>query len=97
MSDDRMFEVPQSRLHELTNGLRSYAALRKALTEPSDQLVEHLCEAMHDAYEAAAVTLGWSTQEKSRKPWVDVPEANKATMRAAVRATLRALDGEVPS
>lgn len=48
--------------------------------------LEHLCEVMHDAYEAAAVDAGWQTQEASRKPWADVPEANKATMRKAVEA-----------
>lgn len=48
--------------------------------------VEVACEVMHDAYEAAAVGAGWETQQASRKPWIDVPEANKATMRAAVAA-----------
>ena len=56
---------------------------RSALDE-----VERLCEVMHDAYEGAAKTLGWETQERSRKPWADVPEANKATMRVAVLALL---------
>ncbi len=50
--------------------------------------VEHLCEVMHDAYEKAAVGAGWETQKASRKPWSDVPEANKETMRAAVKALL---------
>lgn len=53
--------------------------------------MEALCEVMHDAYEAAAKGNGWETQERSRKPWADVPEANKATMRAAVSALLRHL------
>ena len=48
--------------------------------------IERLCEVMHDAYEAAAAGNGWETQAASRKPWRDVPEANKATMRVAVRA-----------
>jgi hypothetical protein len=43
---------------------------------------------MHDAYEEAAQVTGWETQERSRVPWSDVPEANKATMREAVRALL---------
>lgn len=51
-------------------------------------LVEECCEVMHDAYEAAAVETGWETQERSRKPWADVPEANKVTMRRAVSALL---------
>lgn len=53
--------------------------------------IERACEVMHDAYEAAAVAVGWETQERSRKPWADVPEANKATMRAAVSALLAPL------
>jgi hypothetical protein len=47
---------------------------------------------MHDAYEKAAVGAGWETQAASRKPWADVPEANKETMRAAVAALLKWLD-----
>jgi hypothetical protein len=53
-----------------------------------DELVERACEVMHDAYEDAAVGAGWETQQASRKPWADVPEANKETMRAAVGALL---------
>jgi cytochrome bd-type quinol oxidase subunit 1 len=56
--------------------------------------IEEACEIMHDAYEEAAVTAGWETQERSRKPWAEVPEANKETMRAAVRALLEALAAE---
>lgn len=43
--------------------------------------VDRFCAFMHDAYEAAAAQQGWKTQEASRKPWSEVPEANKATMR----------------
>lgn len=50
--------------------------------------LEHLCEVMHDAYERAAVDAGWETQARSRRPWADVPEENKMTMRAAVLALL---------
>lgn len=56
-----------------------------------DLRVEDACRVMHDAYEAAAVQAGWETQERSRKPWEDVPEANKATMRAAVSALMEHL------
>lgn len=56
--------------------------------------VERYCEVMHDAYERAAVGAGWETQQVSRKPWADVPEANKVTMRAAVAALLQAIDQE---
>lgn len=52
------------------------------------QLVEEACRVMHDAYESAAAANGWETQASSRKPWSEVPEENKATMRAAVSALL---------
>ena len=61
------------------------------MSDPKQELVEGLCGVMHDAYEAAASKAGWETQERSRKPWADVPEANKVTMRAAVSAALDAL------
>lgn len=56
-----------------------------------DAQVEWACEVMHDAYERAAVGAGWETNSASRKPWADVPEANKTTMRVAVSALLTAL------
>jgi hypothetical protein len=52
--------------------------------------VEALCVLFHEAYEAAATEAGWETQERSRKPWAEVPEANKATMRAACCAVIAA-------
>lgn len=51
--------------------------------------LEECCEVMHDAYEKAAVGAGWETNPASRKPWADVPEANKATMRRAVLALIQ--------
>lgn len=59
--------------------------------------IEYLCEVMHDAYEQAAVGAGWETQKASRKPWADVPEANKVTMRAAVTALVNELEAEDPT
>lgn len=59
-----------------------------ASASPDDVDVEAACEVMHDAYEAAAAGAGWETNPESRKPWAEVPEANKETMRAAVRALL---------
>jgi len=55
-------------------------------------MVESACRVMHDAYERAAVGAGWETNPASRKPWADVPEANKASMRAAITALLDWLD-----
>ncbi len=59
---------------------------------PSASTIDHYCEVMHDAYELAATKTGWETQAASRKPWSDVPESNKATMREAVSALLEALE-----
>lgn len=58
------------------------------VVETRQQRIEAACEVMHDAYEKAALGAGWETQKASRKPWADVPEANKVTMRAAVAALL---------
>lgn len=65
-------------------------------TPEVEGLREAACEVMHDAYEAAAIQMGWQTQERSRNPWVDLPEANKATMRAAVDALLGWLAAHAP-
>ena len=56
-----------------------------------EELVEDCCVVMHDAYEKAALGAGWETNIASRKPWDEVPEANKATMRASVEALLKHL------
>jgi hypothetical protein len=53
-----------------------------------DELIERLCEIQHDAYEAAAAEHGWKTNPASRTSWAEVPEANKQTMRASMRAVL---------
>ena len=44
--------------------------------------------ALHNAYEVAAERHGWVTQERSRRPWSDVPEANRLTMIDSLRVTL---------
>lgn len=61
----------------------------------SDEQIEHLCRLMHNVYERAAVGAGWETQQASRKPWAEVPEANKVAMRAAVTALCRKIDPDV--
>ena len=60
--------------------------------EELEEAIEVACEVMHDAYEKAALGAGWETQESSRKPWPEVPEANKEAMRAAVRALLEHIE-----
>lgn len=57
--------------------------------------LERACEVLHDAYETAAIAAGWETQAASRKPWAEVPEPNKATMRVAVAALLHWLEDPV--
>lgn len=52
--------------------------------------VEALCVLFHNTYEDAALDHGWETQEGSRKPWDDVPEANKETMRTTIASLLAA-------
>ena len=47
-------------------------------------IVERLCEEMHDRYEQAAIRHGWQTNLSCAVPWSGLPEANKATMREAV-------------
>jgi hypothetical protein len=61
----------------------------------SDSTIETAAAGMHDAYENAATANGWETNPASRKPWADVPEANKATMRAALAAALPSLVAEI--
>jgi hypothetical protein len=57
-------------------------------------LIERLCERMHEAYEEAAVSEGWSTQAAPRKPWSEVPDANRRTMRQSVATILDQLEAE---
>ena len=44
--------------------------------------IDELCEIAHQTYEAAAAAHGWETQKRSRVAWADLPEENKAAMRA---------------
>lgn len=46
--------------------------------------VESIARAFHEAYEALAPQHGYKTREASAVPWEDVPEDNKALMRATV-------------
>ena len=52
-------------------------------------LIEKIARAFHDAYEEIAPQAGWETQERSRKPWEDVPEANRRVMLLTVEALLK--------
>jgi hypothetical protein len=67
--------------------------LRPAVVVPQREdegEVDRLAEVAHDAYEIAAAGSGWQTQAASRKPWAEVPEANREATRASIRAVLAA-------
>lgn len=53
-------------------------------TPRTDELTEEICAELHDAYERAAEKTGWQTQNISRKPWDELPEANANAMRDAI-------------
>lgn len=64
----------------------------------TDANIEKLCIIAHNAYERTATEVGWITQAGSRRYWPEVPEANKQTMRGALRAVLYYLnDGDEAS
>lgn len=69
------------------------AALIGHPTPKPIRLMEHLIERCPPGTIADPFEAGWDTQQRSRVPWVDVPEANKAAMRAAVRALLAEVGG----
>lgn len=70
---------------------RILSALEPAV-QPDAALLEAACVAAHNAYEAAAHEAGWTTNTQSRKPWAEVPEANKVAMRAGIGAALTLID-----
>lgn len=65
---------------------------KTAETRPDAAILEAACIAAHNAYEAAAHEAGWITNTQSRKPWVEVPEANKIAMRAGIGAAIALID-----
>ncbi len=56
--------------------------------ETPAEVIEVICEAMHDAYEKAAIENSWVTQEMCQVPYDELPPENKATMRKAARAAI---------
>ena len=50
---------------------------------------ERIARAMHDTYERLAPGFQWETQERSRKPWDQVPENNRQLMIATAQDLLR--------
>jgi energy-coupling factor transporter transmembrane protein EcfT len=49
---------------------------------PPAPTAEQLAQEFHEQYERLAPQFGYKTREASAKPWVDVPEQNKALMIA---------------
>jgi hypothetical protein len=68
--------------------LRGQAVLLSELSD--DLVVDIIASQFHDTYERLAPEHGYETREGSRKPWGDVPDNNRALMRATVRHLLRA-------
>lgn len=58
---------------------------------PRDDLVaaEQIARRFHDTYEHLAPYHGYETRESSRRPWADVPKANRELMIATVAQLLR--------
>lgn len=55
---------------------------------------ESIARAFHEAYEALAPQFSYKTREASAVPWENVPEDNKALMRATVARLIE--DGVIP-
>jgi hypothetical protein len=52
------------------------------------QVVDRIAFAFHWEYERAARREGWETQQTTQVAWDDLPEENRLTMLATVRALL---------
>lgn len=87
-------QIQVRRTPGIGSGYEMIARTHRCAPALTPDLIERYCEAMHDAYERAAVGAGWETQQASRKPWSEVPEPNKTTMRAAVAALLGLIEDD---
>ena len=60
--------------------------------------VERIARAFHESYEEFAIGFGWKTQEASKRPWEEIPEANRQVMLATVEDLLhRGILTQLPS
>lgn len=66
-------------------------ALEKRIEAMERWTPEQLALLFHDTYERLAPSHGWQTQERSRKPWEEVPSENKSLMIAVASEVLAAL------
>jgi hypothetical protein len=58
------------------------------LDPPADNRADRIARRFHEAYERLAPAHGYETRKASAVPWDDVPEQNKALMRAVIAELL---------
>jgi len=68
---------------------------REVVFELRDLPPAEIAEWFHDFYESFAKMKGWSTQEKTRVAFKDLPEKNKETMICTTSAVLQELAGRL--
>lgn len=56
--------------------------------DEGEWVIESIAKEFHGHYERLAPTFGYATRDDSSVPWGDVPNTNRALMRATVRALL---------
>ena len=56
--------------------------------------IEKIAELMHNIYEDKAREFGWSTQDKTRVPFNDLPESNRKTMLAVAEVVISTIRRE---
>jgi hypothetical protein len=59
-----------------------------ALAEWETLDIDELAREFHDTYERLAPGVGWKTQERSARPWNEVPEENRELMRQTIASVL---------
>lgn len=59
-----------------------------AVTSSRESCIERIARRFHEAYERLAPEHGYETRKASAVAWEDVPENNKALMRATVAALI---------
>src|SRR5512134_3277805 len=60
-----------------------------------DERIERVAQAFHEAYERLAPSFGYETRLESAVSWEQVPEQNRALMRAVVAEVVGPLEREL--
>lgn len=68
--------------------MHEHAAQEENEMSDMGMTAEELAKAFHEAYERLAPSFGYKTREASAKPWEEVPENNKALMKAVAKEVL---------